>query len=167
MDGNEGTMLGTLLNLAYTLAALGIAAAAALATRWFMARAAESATGRALLTAWELAQSVVAHVEVHLRPTLQGAMKDGKLSAAEKIAIKTEALKLLKDALGKEGLAAITKALGSWGPGVEVYLSGLIERALGGQRKAGTLPPPAGPVDAETQAAIRAGMPVMPVQPHP
>jgi hypothetical protein len=167
MEATDTSTVGTLLQVAYTLAALGIAAAAALATRWLVAKAAESAAARAMLTAWELAQSVVAHVEVHLRPTLQGALKDGKLTAAEKITIKAEAVKLLKDALGDKGLAALQKVLGNWAPGVETYLSGLIERALGVQRAAGTLPPPAAPTDEETAAAVRAGIPAGMVPPRP
>jgi hypothetical protein len=106
--------------------------------KWFLEKSKTTTMGRIWLGAWETVQSIVAHIEVTLRPTLQGVLADGKVTAVEASHLKAEALRIAKEAFGDKGLAQIGRYFGP----AEVFLSGLIERALGLQRKAGTLPPP-------------------------
>lgn len=121
-----------------------IAAAVGALTKWLIGRTTSTVAGSAIAAAGELVQSIVAHVEVHIRPEIQAAFSDGKLTPEEKLRLKSRALELVKQALAENGMERLQKALGlSNVSGVYVYLSGLIERALGVQRAAGTLPPPA------------------------
>lgn len=74
----------------------------------------------------EMAQSIVADLEVTLRPQLQKALADGKLSPEEGAKLKAEALRVLKEKAPPQLLAA---AGGIFGPMVDTWLSGLVERA--------------------------------------
>jgi hypothetical protein len=143
IEGTDPTFLGTVYTLVASLVGLGVLAAMALLAKWLGEKAKDSKAARVALNVWELAQAVVAHVEVHIRPTIREVLADGKLTADEGKRVKAEALKLLREALGEHGLKELKGALGLFGPQVEVYLSGVIERALGIQRAVGTLPPPA------------------------
>jgi hypothetical protein len=137
-------LLGDLIAAAYGLLAPLLAAAIGLGAAWLRARGQTSKALHVLGQVAEIVQSVVAHVEVSMRPLVVKALEDGKLSKEEAAELKKHALDLVKDSLGTQGLEALKRALGLSGEGaVMTYLSGLVERALGIQRAAGTLPPPA------------------------
>jgi hypothetical protein len=135
----SSNLLGTVYISALTLLVLGVTVAAGFLTRWLLVKGQTSAMWRVWARAWEVVQSVTAHVEVHMRPLLMTSISDGKLSREEAEKLKEQAIKLAKESLGEKGLEQVRKFFGT----EELFLSGLIERALGTQRKAGTLPPPA------------------------
>jgi hypothetical protein len=133
-------ILDALVGLVFAAATAAIAALA----KWLLNRSTSTLAGSAIAAAAEVAQSVVAHAEVHLRPQVKAALADGHLTPQEAAALKAQALQLLKEALAEQGLTRLEKALGlSTDASLSVYLSGLLERALGLQRASGTLPPPA------------------------
>lgn len=74
----------------------------------------------------ELARSVVAELEVTLRPQLQKALADGRLSPEEGAALKKAALDLLKT---KAPASLLEAAKGIFGPILDTWLGGLVERA--------------------------------------
>jgi hypothetical protein len=138
------TPLGSLLVAAYTLAALALVAGLAMGVKWLNERAQANKTLLFLAKLSEIAQSIVAHVEAEIRPTMGSVLADGKLSPVERLTVKAEAMRRFRDALADDGLKDLEGLLGLSGDGpVATFLSGLIERALGIQRAAGTLPPPA------------------------
>lgn len=154
MTETDGSVSGAVITAVVLALTGGLVTLMAMAALWLRQKAKDSKTGQVLVRAWELAQSVVAHVEVHMRPQFRAAFADGKLTAEERTKLKAEALRLMKEGLGDHGMNALRGALGIFGPSVEVFLSGLIERALGVQRRAGTLPPPVsgGPLAASSQS---------------
>lgn len=141
------------------LVATGAAAAAAL-TWWLAQKAVQSKRWAAVAALSETVQSLVAHVEVHLRPSVRAALADGNLSKDEAVALKAKALQLLKDAALPATLDAARKALLLTAPGLEVYLSGLIERALSTQRAA--VLPPAAPGSAPA-STVTGAAPLFPL----
>lgn len=84
-----------------------------------------------LARATELMRSVVAHVNVELAEPLRAASADGVITVEEGKALRAKALELFKAEMGAQGMAALKDALGS---NVEVWLSGLLERVLVGQK---------------------------------
>lgn len=73
------------------------------------------------------AASVVAEINATLRPELEAALADGKLTDEEKAKLKTAALQMLKTKLPAELMQA---AGGIFGGFLDTYLGGLIEREL-------------------------------------
>src|SRR5688500_3695396 len=65
---------------------------------WLRARAELSRIGVEMERIWQLASSIVADIEVRLRPTIKEVTADGKISAAEGQRLKAEALAALKAA---------------------------------------------------------------------
>lgn len=137
---SEPTEAGRFFYAAYTTLAVGALAALGTAIAWLLSKIRGMKLEQAFVVATEVVRSVVAHVEVEIRPLVAKALEDGKLSAQEGRELKAKALELVKTALGKQALGVLVRALGEGG--VTVYLSGLIERMLGVQRAAGVLPPP-------------------------
>lgn len=129
------------------VAVLGLVAAAI--AHWLHTKAQSSKSFLVLERFWALASAVVAHVQVKIRPSIQRAFADGKLTTEERKALQDEALRLLKEAAGQHGLEELRKALGLLGGNVEVYLSGLLERAFR-SFKAQEAPPSVGPLAAST-----------------
>lgn len=74
----------------------------------------------------ELAQSVVAEIEITLRPQIQLAMSDGTLTKEEGEKLKAEALRILKEKAPSGLLSAASSIIG---PLLDTWLGGLIERA--------------------------------------
>lgn len=74
----------------------------------------------------ELARSVVAEIEVTLRPEIQKALADGTLSKEEGAILKAKALELLKT---KAPASLLSSAQSVFGPILDTWLGGLIERA--------------------------------------
>lgn len=111
-----------------------IGAAGAALTYWLSGK--DTKVFSILSRLWVLAQGVVGHVEAKVRPTIQKALADGKLSPEERAQIQAEAMAAFKEAIGPMGIAEVKKVLGIGDGGVEVLLSGLLERALGLFKKA-------------------------------
>lgn len=90
----------------------------------------------ARLGAWaaHLASTVVADLEVTLRPKLKASTADGKLTPEEVKQLRDEALARLKALAGEKGLEELRKALGIAAPELDKYLLGLLEKAVGGLR---------------------------------
>lgn len=80
-------------------------------------------------TLGELAQSIVADLEVTLRPQIQKALADGTLSKEEAATLKAEALRILKEKAPAGLLATAGTLFGA--SGLDTWLSGLVERAHG------------------------------------
>lgn len=117
------TVLGPLLVLA-----LGQLAA------FLRAKAGESKAAGVALVFTEAAHSVVAELEVTLKPKLQAALADGVLTQAEKDELKKAALDALKTRLPA---TALQSASAVFGPMLDTWMGGLIERAVSAQK-----PPP-------------------------
>jgi len=107
---------------------------------WIAARAKGTRLGVVAERVFEIAKSVVVHVEREIRPKVVSAMEDGKLTKEEADELKREAVRLLKEALGQRGLKDLGSVLKMAAGPMEIYLSGVIERALGAQKMSGTMP---------------------------
>lgn len=75
---------------------------------------------------------VVADLEATVKPELQKALADGKLTLEEKEGLKNLALERVKLLLADKGLGELQAVLGLLTPQIELYLSGAIEKALAG-----------------------------------
>jgi hypothetical protein len=133
--------MGTVLMAAYTAVAAVLAAAGGALAVWLSRKAQTHAVFAAIAKAWEVTTSVVAYVEVSIRPTVKKSFADGKLTPEEAKELRDQALELVKAGLGAATITQLEKHLGGQNS-LTVFLRGLIERALGTQRAAGTLPPP-------------------------
>lgn len=90
---------------------------------WLAAKAKDTKWATAVEKLTDVATHVVEHVEVELRPDIQEAMKDGKLTPDEQAALKAKAVQLIKEGLGPDVLATL-------GSLAEPLISGAIERAV-------------------------------------
>lgn len=90
------------------------------------AKAKESKAARVAGVFVELARSVVAEVEVTLRPEIQKALSDGKLTKEEGALLKAKALEILKT---KAPSGLLQAAQSIFGPILDTWLGGLVERA--------------------------------------
>lgn len=133
------TVLGPLLVLA-----LGQLAA------FLRAKAGESKAAGVALVFTEAAHSVVAELEVTLKPKLQAALADGVLTQAEQGELKKAALDALKTRLPA---TALQSASAVFGPMLDTWLGGLIERAVSAQK-----PPPVTTLE-EAAAVLRGPQP--------
>lgn len=116
----------TLLYLAVAALALG---ALSFGGAYLARRAAESKVWSAFNRAWVVIQAVVSHVEAKVRPRYMLAAADGRITPAERTEIQAEALRLAREALADQ-LPAIAAAFRLGTPSaVDIFLSGLIERA--------------------------------------
>lgn len=98
----------------------------ALLVKWLREKAATTQAARVGLVFGELAQSIVADLEVTLRPKLQVALADGKLTPEEGRALKNSAMGRLTQLAPLE----LTRSAHQlFGPLLADWLSGLIERA--------------------------------------
>jgi hypothetical protein len=95
------------------------------------AKASESKVFGVLSVVTEAANSVVAELNVTLKPQLQAALADGVLTDAEKKQLKEAALVVLKTKLPA---ATLQSAQGLFGPMLDTWLGGLVERAVQEQK---------------------------------
>jgi hypothetical protein len=100
------------------------------------AKGSESKVLGVLSVVTEAAHSVVAELNVTLKPQLQAALADGVLTDAEKKQLKEAALTVLKTKLPAATLAS---AQGLFGPMLDTWLGGLVERAVTEQKPVKTL----------------------------
>lgn len=89
----------------------------------------------------DAAQSVVAELNATLKPQLLKALEDGKLTDVEKAQLKEAALTALKTKLPAATMAG---ASAIFGPLVDQWLGGMVERAVTAQKPPET---PAGPAN--------------------
>lgn len=118
--------------LVTVLGPLLIWALSALAT-FLKSKASESKVFGVLSVVTEAANSVVAELNATLKPQLQAALADGVLTQAEKDQLKAAALQVLKTKLPAATLAS---AQGMFGPLLDTWLGGLVERAVIDQKPA-------------------------------
>lgn len=124
----EPTLKGQLMSWAL-FGVLALLGAGIVAFAAFIVSRIKTENGQRLFNElFEIAKSVVAHVMVHVKPMIVKSLADGKVTAEEAAAIKTEAMKLFKEA-AKKKLPALMKVLGGTGT-LDVILSGILERAL-------------------------------------
>lgn len=76
---------------------------------------------------WHLAGIVVQELNAQMKPALQAAAGDGKLTGVEIAALRTEALTRLKALAGEHGLRELQDTLKLAAPTLDAYLMGLIE----------------------------------------
>jgi hypothetical protein len=95
------------------------------------AREAESRVARIAAVFAEGARSIVAELDATLRPQLAEALADGVLTAAEKAKLKEAALLALRSKLPP---ALLEQARGVFGPLLDSWLGGLVERAVTDRR---------------------------------
>ena len=91
------------------------------------AKTGESKVFSVLSVVTDAAASVVAELNVTLKPQLQAALADGVLTDDEKRQLKKAALDILKHKLPAATLAS---AQGMFGPLLDTWLGGLVERAV-------------------------------------
>lgn len=96
-------------------------------TMFLHARERESNVAKIGAVFAEAAKSVVAELDATLKPKLQAALADGVLTAAEKAELKLAAVGALKSKLPVQILAGASGLFGSF---LDVWLGGLVERAL-------------------------------------
>lgn len=97
---------------------------------YFQAKAAESKLFQVGARLTDLADSVVADLEATMKPELQAAVADGVLTKAEITRLREVALGRLKQLAGEKGLGEILSVLKIAAPGLDVYLNGIIEKAV-------------------------------------
>lgn len=110
------------------IAILGPLVVAALTrlVQYLGAKAQQSKMANVAFVFAELANSVVVELEKTLRPQIQKALADGRLSAEEGAELKAAALKILKE---KAPAGLLQSAHKAFGPIFETWLGGLVERA--------------------------------------
>ena len=135
----------------WTLATLAVIWLGMQGGRWLSARAQANKLALVGERLWAVASGIVAHVGVGMKPKFASMMADGKINAAEAHELKAEAMRLIKEGLGVHGLAEVRKVFGlETGAALDVFLSGLVERALGAQKAIHAATPP--PVRTVTRA---------------
>jgi hypothetical protein len=141
----QPTLAGTLLSWIAVAALSLVTILMGLAGVAMARRGKDSKIWATVNSLWVIAQTVVAHVERELRPKIQKALEDGKLSAEEGAFLKAEALRLFKEAAGSN-LLGLQKLLGLTEGAVGTFISGLIERAVSAMKA--TSPTPGAPAIA-------------------
>lgn len=156
----EPTLAGQLLGWVAVAALSVVTLLMGLAGAAMARRAKDSKIWGTVNSLWVLAQTVVAHVEKEIRPKVQKALEDGKLTPEEGVHLKAEALRLFREAGGKS-LADLQALLGLNEGAVGTFVSGLLERAL-----AASKPAPQGGVAVPAPAMLRSST-VMDAAPTP
>lgn len=97
---------------------------------WLQEKAKTNALARVAVRIELKAEAVVAYLNAGMRAKFEEAAKDGKITAEEGAQLRDEALRLLKEFLGKEGLDSIAGVLGLGAGLVDTFLKGSIEKAV-------------------------------------
>ncbi len=137
-------MDSTLLQMLIAAAVAALVALVVFAARWLSAQT-KSTTLLAVITeAKETMLSVVAYIEAEIKPALLAAQADGIVTREEGEKLKAQAIKIFKIALADRGMARLKRALGLTDEpllmrndkqtGVDVFVSGLVERSLSAQK---------------------------------
>lgn len=97
---------------------------------WVKTRAQTSTAFRLIAEVASSAEAVVLHVEAELKPKMLSALADGQLTAEEGAALKTEAMRLLKESIQAKGAGFMGQLVRFVGGNLDVWLSGQVEGAL-------------------------------------
>lgn len=116
------TGIASLAGLAFT----GLMAAGALAVSQ---KSKDGAAWALVNRLYNAAQTAAAHVEAEMRPAIQRALADGKLTPEEAAELKARGLEVLKLVAG-EALENAPKTLGIPAEAMPAFLSGLLERGV-------------------------------------
>lgn len=120
----------SLLPLALGLLSTGMTALVFPALRsWLMAKAQTNKLANAALKIEHLAEAAHAHISAGMQAKLAAVAADGKITPEEAAECRAEALRLLKEFLGAEGLDSITGVLGVGAGIVDDYLHGALAKA--------------------------------------
>ena len=129
-----GEFLHALLPALLTALATMVTAVVALLGRslhnWLAEKSKTSALAGAALKVDAVAEAVVAHVNAGMRKKLEELSADNEISAEDAKALKAEGMRLLKEALGEQGLTSLTGALGLGASVVDTFLSGVLEKKV-------------------------------------
>lgn len=96
---------------------------------WLLAKAEVNKFAHAALKLESLAEAAHAHVAAGMQAELAKVSADGVITDAEKAECKAEALRLLKEFLGQNGLDTITGALGIGASIVDDFLTASLAKA--------------------------------------
>lgn len=116
---------------AIPLLCAGLLGALAKLATYLHAKEGESKAARVGAVVADAARSVVAELEVTLKPQLEAALADGKLTDAEKKQLKAAALEALKNKLPPAVMATAHDVFGGL---LDTWLGGLVERAVAEQK---------------------------------
>lgn len=108
--------------------------------RWLAAKAKTSRVYAAFHQVAILVDGVLSDVATGIRPDIDAAAADGKVTPEERKLIGAKALDLTKKALGQRGLTQLSGMLGIGGAAIETWLSGVVQDRL--SVKMGTVPVP-------------------------
>lgn len=97
---------------------------------WAKAKYGSTRLGIVLVKVTAVVDSLVQHAQVELRPQIAKAMEDGTLSAEEAAQLKSEVMRMVKTALGEQGLGDLQGVLGLGSSMVDSFISGKIESAV-------------------------------------
>ena len=143
----DATPLGSIFTW---LALAGVSAVVALVglVGVFLSKRAKDSRIWALVNGlWILMQTAVAHAARELRPEIQKALADGKLTPEEASSLKAKTLQIFRDQAATQ-LGELTKLIGFSDTGLGAFISGLLERAVSTLKSPGVqtvAAPPAGP----------------------
>lgn len=161
------TVLGWLLKAVYAAAAGGVAFVAVKVGGYLSKRAEAGGAFVLVNRLWVKAQAVVSKVEARVRPTIQKALADGKLTPDEAKEIQAQAMTIFKEVAAEE-IADLPAVLGLGSESaIGHFLEGMLERAVGAAKaNPGAAPAstPMAPTPGNTPPAIR---PVLPGIPAP
>lgn len=129
-EATGSTPGGVLMIALYGVLALGLFGGLSGLGLFLLAKAKDSKLVGVLQRTFEVAVSVVAYVEAHVRPDIKTALADGKLTADEVRAVQAQALAAFKAALGTKGIEDLARILNLGDGGVEGILKGFLERAF-------------------------------------
>lgn len=113
-----------------TVIGAAVALLLARAGQWLNEKAKTSKIAAVGEKLFNVGSAVVHHVETELRPEVQKAIADGVVTPEEGAHLKKRAMDLFKEALGANGIKELGSVLGVVGGSVEVFLSGVLEKAL-------------------------------------
>ena len=125
----ETTPLGVLLIALVSVGGLAITGAFTAGAIFFARKAKDGAMWSLLNRLWVVAQQAVTHAEAEIRPSIQKALSDGKLTPEEGAELKAKATAIFKTMAG-DLLKQLPKVAGFSEEGIGAFVSGLIERAV-------------------------------------
>ncbi|MFZ5440445.1 MAG: hypothetical protein ACOZQL_10575 [Myxococcota bacterium] len=146
----EPSISGLIFQGLIGLASLALTTLLSVASVAIRSRTKDARFGSLINQLWVLVQSAVAHAEAEIRPMLQTALADGKLTPEEGAALKAKVIEVLRTTAADQ-LGQLVKAFGLPEGAISTLLSGLVERAVA-LLKESPAPSPAVPAPAPAPA---------------
>lgn len=125
----QPSIMGLVLQGLVGLAGVALTVLLSVAAMAIGKRTKDSRFGAVINQLWVIVQSAVAHAEAEIRPKLQKALEDGKLSAEEAAALKADVVKIVKETAASQ-LSELVKTFGIPEGVLSNMISGLVERAV-------------------------------------